>query len=268
MLPAALKWRLSMHEPCEPPELRHTLTRAMAITMQTPNSFRLFSPKIAIDSEFNRVKPQRKRLVLGCGALVYELVELIKHNSVVDQAVDLHCLPANLHNTPQLIGPEVDDFLSKHAHRYSDVLVAYGDCGSAGELDRVLEKHQAKRLPGAHCYEFFSGTDVFQNLMDEELGSFFLTDFLVTFFDRLVTQGLGLDRYPEFKQVYFKHYKKLVYLAQKDDPELQALAKQHALYLELDYEYKFVGFDGLKPVTFGLDKNLKLSNIEVQHVST
>lgn len=237
-------------------------------TMQTPSSFNLFSAKDGLLSDDPKAKSRNKRLVLGCGALVYELVELIKHNPVVDQAVDLHCLPAHLHNTPQLIGPEVDKFLSKHAHRYSEVLVAYGDCGSAGELDRVIAKYQASRLPGAHCYEFFSGADVFQRMMNEELGSFFLTDFLVSFFDRLVVQGLGLDRYPELKEVYFKHYKKLVYFAQKDDPELQTLASQHAAFLGLDYEYKFVGFDGLKPVTFGLDSEHKLGSIEVQHVST
>jgi len=235
-------------------------------TMQTPSSFNLFSSEKTLGTD--QPKVNSKRLVLGCGALVYELVELIKHNPVVDQAVDLHCLPAHLHNTPQLIAPEVDKFLSKHAQQYSEVLLAYGDCGSAGELDRVLEKYSASRLPGAHCYEFFSGAETFQNMLEEELGSFFLTDFLVTFFDRLVVEGLGLDRYPELKDVYFKHYKKLVYLAQKEDPELQEMAKQQAARLGLEYEYKFVGFAGLKPVTFGLGAKQTLSNIEVQHVST
>jgi hypothetical protein len=209
-----------------------------------------------------------KRLVLGCGALVYELVELIKHNPIVEQTVDLHCLPANLHNTPQLIAGEVDKFLSKKAGVYSEILVAYGDCGTAGALDKVLEKHQATRLPGAHCYEFFAGSQQYNDIIEEELGSFFLTDFLVKFFDRLVIQGLGIDRFPELKDVYFKHYKQLIYIAQTEDPKLQALAQEQAQTLGLDYGYRFVGFDGLMPVTQSIKEHQAFSNIEVSHVST
>lgn len=209
----------------------------------------------------SKVSP-KKRLVLGCGALVYELVELIKHNPLVDQLVDLHCLPANLHNTPQLIAGEVDKFLSKHGADYQDVLVAYADCGTAGALDVVLEKHQAKRLPGAHCYEFFAGSDVYTDIVEDQLGSFFLTDFLVKFFDRLVIQGLGIDRYPELRDMYFKHYTQLVYIAQTDNIELQHQAQQHARTLGLKYQYRFVGTSGLNPV---IPKSV-FGQIEVQHV--
>lgn len=211
--------------------------------------------------------PSSKRLVLGCGALAYELVELIKHNPVVDRVVDLHCLPANLHNTPQLIAGEVDKYLTNNAGDYSEVLVAYGDCGTAGALDSVLEKHQATRLPGAHCYEFFAGSENYNDIIEEQLGSFFVTDFLVKFFDRLVITGLGLDRYPELKDVYFKHYTHLVYIAQTHDDALQELAKQHAHTLGLEYLTRFVGFDGLMPVTKSLKGRDFLNNIEVRHVS-
>jgi len=208
----------------------------------------------------------QKKLVLGCGALVYELVELIKHNPLVNQVVDLHCLPATLHNTPQLIAGEVDKFLSEKGHGYAQVLVAYGDCGTAGALDRVLEKHQAIRLPGAHCYEFLAGSLQYDDIMEAELGSFFLTDFLVKFFDRLVIEGLGLDRYPELKDVYFKHYKQLVYIAQTDDAGLQHKAKQCAQKLGLEYQYRFVGLDGLRPVTKPIFEHNAFRNIEVRHV--
>ncbi len=200
-----------------------------------------------------------KRLVLACGALVYELVELIKHNPELDEFIDLQCLPAHLHNTPQLIAGEVDKYLDQHAADYQSVFVAYGDCGTAGALDTVLEKHKAERLPGAHCYEFFAGAQNYQDIVDKELGSFFLTDFLVKFFDRFVIQGLGIDRYPELKDEYFKHYTQLVYLAQTEDPQLQQDAKRHAEVLGLAYRYQFVGFDGLAPAT-------ALDSIKVQHV--
>jgi len=211
-----------------------------------------------------REQSTSKRLVLGCGALVYELVELIKHNPVINKTVDLHCLPA--HNTPQLIAGEVDKFLSNTASQYSEILVAYGDCGTAGALDQVLEKYQARRLPGAHCYEFFTGSQQYQNIINKELGSFFLTDFLVKFFDRLVIQGLGLDRYPELKDEYFKHYRQLVFIAQTDDVELQHLAEQHAQTLGLEYVYYFVGYEGLMPVTMSSSAHQAFAKIEVSHV--
>lgn len=204
---------------------------------------------------------RKKNLVLGCGALAYELVELIKHNQLLDKVVELHCLPAKLHNTPQLIAGEVDKFLSKHGAQYQHVLVAYGDCGTAGALDVVLEKHQATRLPGAHCYEFFAGSEVYSDIVDEQLGSFFLTDFLVKFFDRLVIQGLGIDRYPELREVYFKHYTQLVYIAQTENAELQYQAQQHAKLLGLSYHYRFVGMSGLSPVI----PESVFGQLEVQH---
>lgn len=189
-----------------------------------------------------------KRLVLGCGALVHDMLALIKQNTVLEEAITLHCLPAKLHNTPQLIAPEVDRFLAKHAHKYDDIFVAYADCGTVGELDKVLEKYQAQRMPGAHCYEFFSGAETFQTMVDEEVGSFFLTDYLVKNFDRLVVKGLGLDRFPELFDEYFQHYKRMIYIAQTEDLKLQQLAAQHAESFGLEYVYRQVGIQGLSPM--------------------
>lgn len=189
-----------------------------------------------------------KRLVLGCGALVHDMLALIKQNPVLEEAITLHCLPAKLHNTPQLIAPEVDRFLAKHAHKYDDIFVAYADCGTVGELDKVLEKYQAQRMPGAHCYEFFSGAETFQTMVDEEVGSFFLTDYLVKNFDRLVVKGLGLDRFPELFDEYFQHYKRMIYIAQTEDLKLQQLAAQHAESFGLEYVYRQVGIQGLSPM--------------------
>ena len=214
-----------------------------------------------------------KRLVLGCGALVYDMVELIKRNEVLDQAIDLHCLPAKLHNTPQLIAGEVERYLAKHAHKYADIFVAYGDCGTVGELDKVLKKYQAQRLAGSHCYEFFAGAEAFASITDDELGSFFLTDYLVRNFDRLVIEGLGLDRFPELFDDYFKHYKQIVYLAQTENPELQEMAQQHAQSFGMRYVYRYVGIDGIKPLVGGLpievieqSQNFTTQNLTTQNI--
>ena len=189
-----------------------------------------------------------KSLILGCGALAHDLVRLIKQNPAMGSCVELKCLPAKLHNTPQLIAPEVEKFLQQHAMKYDNIFVTYGDCGTAGKLDTVLAKYKAVRLEGSHCYEFFAGSDVFNKIIDAEIGSFFLTDYLVKNFKRLVFDGLGLDRYPELFDLYFEHYKKIVYLAQTKNEALYSKAKQIADKLGWEFEYRLVGIDGLVPV--------------------
>jgi len=199
-----------------------------------------------------------KRLVLGCGALVHDIMAMLKLNPSLANQIDVQCLPAKLHNTPQLIAGEVDKALASRADNYQQIFVAYGDCGTAGALDAVLEKYNAERISGAHCYEFFTGSEGFNELIEEELGSFFLTDYLVRNFDRLVIQGLGLDRYPELFDSYFKHYTRMIYLAQTDDLELQTLAQQHAKSFGMQYEYRFTGITGLQPLVAGLQSTLKV----------
>jgi hypothetical protein len=187
------------------------------------------------------VNTDKKRLILGCGALVYDLLRLIEQNPGLSDKVKLQCLPASWHNKPQLIAPGVDDYLAKHGNLYEDVYIAYADCGTGGALDRVIEKYQAKRIGGAHCYEFFAGSEAFHEMAEQELGTFYLTDYLVKNFKRLMIKGMGLDRYPELFDVYFANYKKLVYLAQTENEQWQKEAAQYAKDWGFKYEYKLVG---------------------------
>jgi hypothetical protein len=189
--------------------------------------------------------PDGPTLVLACGAIANEIVALRQQLRVEDDAVVLHCLPAELHNRPGQIAPRVDAFLSEHRHKYSRVLLGYGDCGTGGALDRVLDRHEASRLPHAHCYEFFAGTPLFNAISDAEIGSFFVTDFLVRHFERLVWEGLGLDKRPEMLESYFGNYRDLVYLAQTDTPELRLKAKDAAARLGLNYVHHHVGYGDL-----------------------
>ena len=138
----------------------------------------------------------------------------------------LACLPARFHNTPDRIVPELENRLRAEAGRYDRILVGYADCGTGGHLDALLERwDNVERLPGAHCYEFYATGPVFHDLHEAELGTFYLTDFLTRHFDRLVWQTLGLDRYPQLRDMYFGNYRKLVYLSQFDDPELRRKAR-------------------------------------------
>ncbi|HEV8488194.1 MAG TPA: DUF1638 domain-containing protein [Candidatus Limnocylindrales bacterium] len=180
-------------------------------------------------------------LIVGCGALAREIVALTRDLP----NVDVTCLPATLHNRPGGIPAAVRDRIRSRRAGYDRVFVAYADCGTGGMLDRVLEEEGVERLPGAHCYEFYAGRADFARLTDEEPATFFLTDFLARNFDRLVFQGLGLDRHPELLPQYFGNYRRLVYLAQTDDPELVAAARHGAARLGLAFELRHTGYGEL-----------------------
>ena len=162
-------------------------------------------------------------LVIACGALARELFDVIKGNGLA--WVDVECLPAKLHNTPDQITAAVERKLDAAVGRYQKVFVGYADCGTGGTLDAMLARRGVDRLPGAHCYEFFAGADLFARLHEAEPGTFYLTDFLTKHFERLVWEGLGLDRWPQLRDQYFGNYRRVVYLSQIDDPELVTKAR-------------------------------------------
>lgn len=184
--------------------------------------------------------------MIGCGALARELVELTRRAGL--PAMDLTCLPAALHNRPERIPGAVAARI-RRARRdgYDRIFVAYADCGTGGLLDRVLEEEGVARLEGAHCYEVYAGRAAFAALHDRDPGTFYLTDYLVRNFDRLVIRGLGLDRHPELLPVYFGNYRRLVYLAQADDTDLSVRAEAAAAVLGLGFERRLVGFGELMP---------------------
>ena len=190
--------------------------------------------------------PARKPpLVIGCGALAVELVALSRRAGLPE--VELTCLPASLHNRPERIPSAVRGRIRRaRAAGYDRLFVAYADCGTGGLLDRVLDEEGVARLEGAHCYEVYAGRAAFEALADQEPGTFYLTDFLVRNFERLVWRGLGLDRHPELLPLYFGNYRRLVYLAQAEDPELDARAAAAARRLGLAFERRFTGLGELE----------------------
>ncbi|MBZ0217787.1 MAG: DUF1638 domain-containing protein, partial [Fimbriimonadaceae bacterium] len=162
--------------------------------------------------------------------------------------MELTCLPADLHNRPQHIPAAMRKKIraAKETKKYSEIFAIYGDCGTGGLLDAVLQEEGAARLPGAHCYEFFAGPESFGNMVEEELGTFYLTDYLVRHFDRIIFKGLGLDRFPHLRDDYFAHYKRVIYLAQTENIELQDKAREAAARLGLAYEYRATGYGDLQ----------------------
>jgi Protein of unknown function (DUF1638) len=182
-------------------------------------------------------------LVIACGALAREIGALRRMNAW--EVLDVLCLPAELHNRPERIAAAVRQKIRAHRTRYRTIFVAYGDCGTGGQLDAVLKEEGVERIAGAHCYEFFAGSQAFAELSDAEPGTFYLTDFLVRHFDRFVTRGLGLDRHPELASEYFRNYRKLVYLAQTQAPAAIDRARHIAQRMGLEFEHRFTGYGGL-----------------------
>lgn len=182
-------------------------------------------------------------VIIACGALAREIKALIRANGW--HGLRLECLPASLHNRPERIPEAVRGRLAAARRAGARVFVAYADCGTGGRLDRVLEEFGAERLPGAHCYDFYAGQAVIAALAEEQPGTFYLTDFLVRHFDRLVLRDLGIERHPELAAVYFGNYRRLVYLSQRDDPQLGEAAEDAARRLGLDYEYRPTGYGEL-----------------------
>ncbi len=180
-----------------------------------------------------------KVLLLACGALASELAQIVRLNRWTH--VRIRCLPPDLHNRPAEIPAAVEKQIESSLGQFEQIVVAYGDCGTGGKLDEVLRDYGIDRLPGAHCYEFYAGSEDYAEIAETEPGSFYLTNFLVRHFDRLVKKGLGLDERPELREFYFGNYRRLVFLAQDENPALNELAKHHAAYLGLEYKRHYTG---------------------------
>ena len=182
-------------------------------------------------------------LVIACGALAREILALRAANRL--DHLDLHCLPAILHNHPERIAPAVEAEIAARAGAYERVFVAYADCGTGGALAALCERLGAEMIPGPHCYAFFDGLDRF--VARGEIDAFYLTDFLARQFDAFVTRPLGLDRHPALRDMYFGNYRRLVYLAQTDDAALTARARAAAEALGLAFERRWTGYGDLAP---------------------
>lgn len=183
-----------------------------------------------------------KTAIVVCGALAREVLSLREKHG---WDADVLALDALLHNRPERIPGAVLERIRKARAKYDRVMVVYGDCGTGGLLDEVLAECGVERVRGPHCYEMYA-RGRFEAIMAEEPGTFFLTDYLLNSFDRLVIKGLGLDRFPELREEYFRHYKRVVYLAQRLDPTMKERARKAADFLGLPLEILPTGFGALE----------------------
>ncbi|WP_136645771.1 DUF1638 domain-containing protein [Tabrizicola sp. YIM 78059] len=182
-------------------------------------------------------------LLVACGALAHEILALKAANGW--EHIDLQCLPAKLHLWPDRIIPAVEAAVIAAQGRYETIFVVYADCGTGGLLKAACDRLGVGMVEGPHCYAFFEGNAAFAARAETEFDAFYLTDFLVRQFDAFVWKPMGLDRHPELRDIYFGNYRKLVYLAQLDDPALDAKAQDCAARLGLAYERRLTGYGDL-----------------------
>ncbi|ESY19611.1 MULTISPECIES: DUF1638 domain-containing protein [unclassified Mesorhizobium] len=197
-------------------------------------------------ARMQKTKPNQddRLLVIACGMIAREVLA-VKEQLKLDH-LDLTCLPAEFHFYPDRIAPAMDKAIEKaKAEGYSNIFVGYADCGTGGMLDRVLEKHGVERMAGPHCFAFYQGMDAYAKVADDDMMSFYMTDFLCRQFDAFFMKPLGLDKHPELIKDYFGNYQKLIYIAQTDDPELDKVAEEAAKMLGLAYERRSTGYGDL-----------------------
>lgn len=180
-------------------------------------------------------------LMIACGALAREILAIRDANGWTH--LDLTCLPAILHNTPDRIVPAIRSAVEAHRDSYESIFVAYADCGTGGLLETACRDLGVEMIAGPHCYSFFEGNAAFA--ARDELTAFYLTDFLVRQFDAFVWKPLGLDRHPDLRDMYFGHYTTLVYQAQTDDAALTETAQRCAERLGLAFERRYTGYGDL-----------------------
>ncbi len=183
-----------------------------------------------------------RTLFIACGALAKETKELIDK---YDWEVDLKALPALHHMTPHKITADLDKMLTNLRSEYDRIIVVYGECGATG-IDEVLTRHNVVRVSGPHCYDMYLGTSKFNQLMADEPGTFFLTDWLLRAYEKAVLAGLGLDKRPELAPIYFGNYRKLLYLSQAPTEKLLAKAKTIADSMGWEFEHRPVGYGDLE----------------------
>jgi hypothetical protein len=188
----------------------------------------------------------RKIKVIACGALAREILAVCDANRLTH--IDLTCLPAIWHVYPDRIAPALREKIAEaRAEGVDDIFIAYAECGTRGEIDKICEEEGISRIAGPHCYAFYSGTEKFLSQCGDEITAFYLTDLIARQFEAFIIEPLKFDKHPELIPMVFGNYEKIVYLAQTHDEELQKKAKWAADYLGLAYEYRFTGYGDLEP---------------------
>lgn len=173
---------------------------------------------------------------IACGAVARDTAALVRKHR---WSADVHGISSDLHMTPLDIAPAVEAKIQALLPDYDRIVVVYGDCGTGGRLDEVLERYPAVRPAGVHCFQWYSG-ELFARAEDE-IGLYFLTDWLVQNWERAVIKGLGLDRFPWLKDTYFEHIERILFVRQHPDGERETKAREIAEWMGKPLEIHDLG---------------------------
>ena len=176
--------------------------------------------------------------VIACGALSGHILDIVERNEL---EVTIESIEPLFHNQPTEIAPAVEDAIKRLQPTHSKIAIAYADCGTYGELDSVCEYYGIPRLEGETCYDVFATAERIREEFEAIPGTYVLTDYLVKSFRRSVIQELGLDRYPHLRDDYFHSYERLLWLTQRQTPELLRAAQEASELISLPLEIVHVG---------------------------
>ena len=203
--------------------------------------------------------------IVACGAIVREMITIARRQG---WDFELTAVPAQLHNRPERIAPAVAREIDAWAQRFDLILVGYADCGPGGALDEMLAAYaNVLRTPGPHCYDFYGG-EAFRRHNDEYIGTFYLTDFLARHFDGLVWKGLGLDRHPQLRDLYFGNYTHLLYLQQQPDQDQSERARAAAAKIGVEYVHADTGLDELERRLVAMVEQWQQCSLPTHHQDT
>lgn len=194
--------------------------------------------------------------LIVCAALGHEVKAIVRKRQWDAEVIGVSAMN---HMFPMRIAPDVEKRILKLQPQCDRLAVVFGECGSRGTLDVVLHKYNLQRIDAPNCYAMYAG-DMYYQLLEEERGTFFLTDFLVRTFHRAVIRGLGLDKYPELKKDYFHNCKRIVYLAQNESSELNQEAQTIADYMGLPLQMYKTGVDTFEQSLLGLINRSEYNN--------
>lgn len=187
------------------------------------------------------MKQSANTLIIACGALSHEIQAIKKRQHLL---FDVVCLNANFHNRPDLIPIKVEEAILQYQSNYPTIFIAYADCGTGGQLDKVLSKYGVERLGGVHCYQFYSQQQIAG--WEDDIGVFYLTDFIAKHFNRLILKELGIEDSPELLSMYFGNYHSVLYMSQQEDFPFRLQAQKAATALGLAYQEKYTGYGQLE----------------------
>jgi hypothetical protein len=160
-------------------------------------------------------------------------------------SADFYGVPARHHTQPPKIVESVESMLDRLDGQYPTIVVVYGDCGTSGALDRLLEERGVSRVPGPHCYEMYAGAS-FGTITQDCAGTYFVTDYLVRHWETTVLADADPKWRDSYTATMFAGFERMVYLQQEPNEALETKARQIAESVNLPLEIQPVGLGDLE----------------------